>query len=62
MNSLWQLILALPEILRLILKLLEHAKEIKKNHEVEIKLKDEVKIINEAIKNRDSSLLDKLRY
>lgn len=62
MNSFWQLIAALPEILRLILKLMEHAKEIQKNHEVEIKLKDEVKIINEAIKNRDSSLLDKLRY
>jgi hypothetical protein len=62
MSSIWQLILALPEILRLLVALIEHAKEVKKEHEVNLNLKDEVKILNEAIKTGDTTKLNKLRY
>lgn len=60
MSLFFQIILALPEILRLLGKLSDKAKRIESNYEVRLKIKDEIKVINKAIESGDASELDRL--
>lgn len=55
-----QAIIALPQILKFIATLIKKIEEANRKHKVELKVKDEIKEINEAIKNNDPSRLDKL--
>lgn len=56
MNLLWQLLAALPEIL----KLLEAIQKNQQEQEIERKVKDDVKVIHEAMLSKDSKKLNDL--
>ena len=60
MISLFRLFLALPEILKLIISILDRVKKLQSEAEVKTTLKNEIKVINEAFKDGDASKLDKL--